>query len=85
MSTASTQDARSHARSQAASADLRIPTAPDGVAPVWAESVPAGSYTTRVLARGSRLRLSAASTSGGNAGAWARAAPAQTAAPAPRP
>ena len=57
MSTASTQDARSHARSQAASADLRIPTAPDGVAPVWAESAPAGSYTHHVLGRGTRLRL----------------------------
>lgn len=57
MSTASTQGARSHARSQAAAADLRVPAAPAGVAPVWAESVPAGSYTSRVLGRGTRLRL----------------------------
>lgn len=57
MSTASTHDARSHARSQAASAQLRIPAAPAGVGPLWAESVPAGSYTTRVLGRGTRLRL----------------------------
>ncbi|MFN8225116.1 MAG: DUF1989 domain-containing protein [Mycobacterium sp.] len=57
MSTASTQGARSHARSQAAAADLRVPVAPVGVAPVWAESVPAGSYTSRVLGRGTRLRL----------------------------
>lgn len=57
MSTASTQGARSHARSQAAAADLHVPAAPAGVAPVWAESVPAGSYTSRVLGRGTRLRL----------------------------
>jgi len=57
MSTASTQGARSHARSQAAAADLRIPAAPAGVAPLWAESIPAGSYATRVLGRGTRLRL----------------------------
>jgi len=29
----------------------------EGAALVWAESVPAGSYTTRVLGRGTRMRL----------------------------
>ncbi|WP_197379823.1 DUF1989 domain-containing protein [Mycolicibacterium mengxianglii] len=60
MSTASTDGARSHARSQAQSAAMRIPATPadvDGRRLVWAESVPGGSYTTKVLGRGSRLRL----------------------------
>lgn len=59
MSTASTDGARSHARSQAGGA-MRVPATPAGVDPTrltWAESVPAGSYTTKVLGRGSRLRL----------------------------
>ncbi|MET0704989.1 MAG: DUF1989 domain-containing protein [Mycobacterium sp.] len=60
MTTASTAGARSHARAQAAQADMRIPTVPTGTDPsklVWAESIPAGSYATRVLGRGTRLRL----------------------------
>jgi len=60
MSTASTDGARAHARAQAAHADLGTPATPAGVDPnalVWAESVPAGSHTTRVLGRGTRLRL----------------------------
>ncbi len=60
MSTASTDGARSHARSQAGGATMRVPATPAEVDPTrltWAESVPAGSYTTRVLGRGSRLRL----------------------------
>lgn len=60
MSTASTDGARTHARSQASGAQMRVPATPDGIDParlVWAESVPSGSYTTRVLGRGSRLRL----------------------------
>ena len=60
MSTASTDGSRAHARAQAADADMGTPAAPAGVDPralVWAESVPAGSYTTRVLGRGTRLRL----------------------------
>jgi urea carboxylase-associated protein 2 len=39
---------------------MRIPATPADVEPsrlVWAESVPAGSYATRVLGRGTRLRL----------------------------
>ena len=39
---------------------MRTPATPPDVDPralVWAESVPAGSYTTRVLGRGTRLRL----------------------------
>jgi uncharacterized protein YcgI (DUF1989 family) len=60
--TASTDGARAHARAQAgvAGAGTRIPETPADVPPgalAWAESVPAGSYTTRVLARGTRLRL----------------------------
>jgi len=58
MSTNSTLGARSHARSQAAEAAFRVPASPDGVADLrWAEAVPAGSYTTRALGRGTRLRL----------------------------
>src|SRR5258708_32865299 len=39
---------------------MRIPATPADVEPsrlLWAESVPAGSYATRVLGRGTRLRL----------------------------
>jgi hypothetical protein len=39
---------------------MRIPATPAEVDPsrlVWAESIPAGSYATRVLGRGTRLRL----------------------------
>ena len=60
MSTASTDGARSHARSQAHTADLRVPATPgeiDASRLMWAESVPGDSYTARVLGRGSRLRL----------------------------
>lgn len=60
MSTDSTSGARAHARAQAQQADMRIPTTPDDVDPasvVWAESVPANGYATKVLARGSRIRL----------------------------
>ncbi len=60
MTTASTDGARSHARSQASDASMRVPVLPDGVDDarlLWAESVPAESYATRVLGRGTRLRL----------------------------
>ncbi|HEV7422726.1 MAG TPA: DUF1989 domain-containing protein [Mycobacterium sp.] len=57
-STNSTQGARSHARGQAATARMRVPETPAGVGEVtWAEAIPKGSYATRVLGRGSRLRL----------------------------
>lgn len=68
MATATTSGAREHARSQAVSvreAGLAVPaidwpTPPEGVAPeqlTWAETVPGGRYSTKVLARGTRLRL----------------------------
>jgi uncharacterized protein YcgI (DUF1989 family) len=60
MSTESTAGAREHARSQVHIAAMRIPATPTDVDPSrlsWAESVPAGSYATKVLGRGSRLRL----------------------------
>ncbi|AKK28421.1 DUF1989 domain-containing protein [Mycobacterium sp. EPa45] len=60
MTTASTDGARTHARSQASEASMRVPPLPDGVDGarlVWAETVPAQSYATRVLGRGTRLRL----------------------------
>ena len=60
MSTDSTTGARDHARSQVRTAAMRVPATPPNVAPsrrVWAESVPPGSYATRVLGRGTRLRL----------------------------
>jgi uncharacterized protein YcgI (DUF1989 family) len=56
-STNSTDGARSHAREQAASAQMRVPESPAGVDVTWAEAIPAGSYATKVLGRGSRLRL----------------------------
>jgi len=58
--TASTDGARAHARAQAASAQMRIPATPadiDAGRLLWAESIPAGSYATHVLARGTRVRL----------------------------
>ena len=61
MTTASTDGARSHARSQAAAAAMRVPAVPDGVDDtrlVWSESVPAESYATRVLGRGLVINLS---------------------------
>jgi uncharacterized protein YcgI (DUF1989 family) len=60
LSTDSTTAARDHARSQVRTATMRIPATPSDVEPsrlLWAESVPAGSYATRVLGRGTRLRL----------------------------
>jgi uncharacterized protein len=60
LSTDSTTAARDHARSQVRTATMRIPATPADVEPsrlLWAESVPAGSYATRVLGRGTRLRL----------------------------
>src|SRR3546814_202245 len=68
MSTQTTAGAREHARSQAGTiADsmpvlpaTRWPNPPEDVAPerlTWAETVPGGRYTTKVLARGTRLRL----------------------------
>lgn len=67
-STASTKDARAHARAQASGHGAampvlpasRWPTPPAGVAAdrlTWAETVPGGRYTSKVLARGTRLRL----------------------------
>ncbi|MDT5107508.1 MAG: uncharacterized protein QOI25_5021 [Mycobacterium sp.] len=57
-STNSTYAARSHARGQAADAQMRVPVTPAGVDELtWAEAIPAGSYATKVLGRGSRLRL----------------------------
>jgi uncharacterized protein YcgI (DUF1989 family) len=60
MSTESTAGAREHARSQVRIATMRVPATPtdvDASRLAWAEAVPAGSYTTRVLGRGTRLRL----------------------------
>jgi uncharacterized protein YcgI (DUF1989 family) len=60
LSTDSTAGARDHARSQVQAASMRIPATPPDVDPsrlLWAEAVPAGSYATRVLGRGTRLRL----------------------------
>lgn len=68
--TATTAGARAHAREQhgktaesmrhvpAASAPARLLAGmPDGVIPTWAESLAFGRYTTMVLARGTRIRL----------------------------
>jgi uncharacterized protein len=60
LSTDSTTGARDHARSQVQTATMRIPATPPDVDPsglLWAEAVPPGSYATRALGRGTRLRL----------------------------
>jgi urea carboxylase-associated protein 2 len=67
-STGTALGARDHARAQAGTVTDAMPTIPaaavdplpDGVAPEamsWAETVAAGGYTTKVLSRGTRLRL----------------------------
>ncbi|GGG09000.1 urea carboxylase [Rhodococcoides trifolii] len=66
--TATTAAARDHARAQAGSITDAMPVVPasawpsppEGVAPhrlTWAESVPGGRYTSKVLTRGTRIRL----------------------------
>jgi urea carboxylase-associated protein 2 len=66
--TATTAGAREHARAQAGTITDSMPvvpasawpTPPTGIAATdltWAETVPGGRYTTKVLARGTRLRL----------------------------
>lgn len=68
MTTATTAGARDHARAQAGTLSDSMPvvpasnwpTPPPGVTPeqlTWAETVPGGRYTSKVLARGTRLRL----------------------------
>ncbi|MFD1813943.1 urea amidolyase associated protein UAAP1 [Rhodococcus gannanensis] len=67
-STATTTAAREHARSQAGSITDSMPvlpasswpTPPEGIDATrltWAETVPGGRYTSKVLARGTRIRL----------------------------
>ncbi|RVW07181.1 DUF1989 domain-containing protein [Prescottella agglutinans] len=66
--TSTTATARAHARAQAGASTDAMPVVPatawpappEGVAAerlVWAETVPGGRYTSKVLARGTRLRL----------------------------
>lgn len=60
MNTASTTDARAHARSQAAAAELHQPTLPSDIEPsriTVAQRIPGGGYTNLVLGRGTRVRL----------------------------
>lgn len=68
MSTTTTAGARAHARSQAGTVTDSMPVVPASAWPdppadvaaadlVWAETVPGGRYTVKVLARGTRLRL----------------------------
>ncbi|KAF5998306.1 urea amidolyase associated protein UAAP1 [Streptomyces sp. WAC00263] len=66
MATATTYGARAHARAQEASRTEAMPVVPAGAWPtppceaghlVWAETVAAGNYTHKVLARGTELRL----------------------------
>ncbi|MEE2061436.1 urea amidolyase associated protein UAAP1 [Rhodococcus artemisiae] len=67
LATATTHAAREHARSQAGTVTDGMPivpasawpTPPNGrcVSMTWAETVPGGRYTSKVLARGTRLRL----------------------------
>ncbi|MBF6178542.1 DUF1989 domain-containing protein [Nocardia otitidiscaviarum] len=58
--TASTTEARAHARSQAASAAIAGPDLPEGIdgrTVTFAARIPPGGYATAVLGRGTRLRL----------------------------
>ncbi|WP_328810764.1 urea amidolyase associated protein UAAP1 [Rhodococcus sp. NBC_00294] len=66
--TATTTAAREHARSQAREITDSMPVVPPSLWPhevpgtdaaslVWAETVPGGRYTTKVLQRGTRVRL----------------------------
>ncbi|MGB6182770.1 MAG: urea amidolyase associated protein UAAP1 [Rhodococcus sp. (in: high G+C Gram-positive bacteria)] len=66
--TSTTTAAREHARSQAREITDSMPVVPaslwpnmidgtDAASLIWAETVPGGRYTTKVLARGTRLRL----------------------------
>lgn len=66
--TSTTAGAREHARAQATAITDSMPVVPasswpsppDGISAeklTWAETVPGGRYTTKVLARGTRLRL----------------------------
>lgn len=66
--TATTAGARAHARAQATTLTDSMPVVPatgwphppaavDAADLTWAETVPGGRYTTKVLSRGSRLRL----------------------------
>ncbi|MDF3283509.1 urea amidolyase associated protein UAAP1 [Gordonia sp. N1V] len=66
--TATTAGARAHARAQATTLTDSMPVVPSTGWPhppagveaadlTWAETVPGGRYTTKVLARGTRLRL----------------------------
>ncbi|MBA0046068.1 urea amidolyase associated protein UAAP1 [Mycobacteroides sp. LB1] len=68
MTTATTKGARDHARSQAGQITDAMPVLPasswpwtlDDVDPLtltWAETIPGGRYATKVLGRGTRLRL----------------------------
>ncbi|MFD7878408.1 urea amidolyase associated protein UAAP1 [Streptomyces sp. NPDC059766] len=66
MATATTHQARAHARAQAGGHADAMPVVPAGDWPappceagllVWAETVAGGNYTHRVLARGTELRL----------------------------
>ncbi|AEF39527.1 urea amidolyase associated protein UAAP1 [Hoyosella subflava] len=65
-STATTQAARAHARSQAGTMTDSMPFVPASTFPcppaeagdlTWAETVAGGRYTSKVVARGTRLRL----------------------------
>lgn len=68
MTTATTKGAREHARSQAGQITDAMPVLPasnwpwtpediDALTLIWAETVPGGRYTNKVLGRGTRLRL----------------------------
>ncbi|QIX50413.1 urea amidolyase associated protein UAAP1 [Rhodococcus sp. DMU1] len=67
LDTATTHAAKAHARAQAGTVTDGMPTVPATAYPTppggrtaamtWAETVPGGRYTAKVLARGTRLRL----------------------------
>ncbi|NGX09634.1 urea amidolyase associated protein UAAP1 [Mycobacteroides franklinii] len=75
MTTATTKGARDHARSQAGQITDSMPVLPASNWPwtpsdipastlIWAETIPGGRYATKVLARGTRLRLTDVTGSG---------------------
>jgi urea carboxylase-associated protein 2 len=66
--TGTTEGARAHARAQAGTLVPAMPTIPASAAPesplgidrdqlTWVETLPGGGYATKILARGTRLRL----------------------------
>lgn len=57
MDTSTPASAREHARAQAGATAETMATIPPPAGTLWEETLPGGGYASRVLSRGSRLRL----------------------------